>query len=280
MMAEITAGAVKALRVRTGAGMMDCKRALAEAGGDEERAIDLLRQSGSAKAAKRASREATDGVVQLAESGEGAAMVELASETDFVARSETFVDYAQRVAEGVLASDLPSGEVTSGEAFLTRPDAVHLSQELDDLRSKVGENVGLTQVVRLAATGGSVGAYLHFGNRIGVLVELAGNGSSELARELAMHVAAAAPVAVRPEDIPEEVRERERSVLAEQAKGEGKPPQIIDKIVEGRMRKFYENSVLLCQGFIKDPDRRVSDLVKEAGEGVEVRRFVRFQVGN
>lgn len=283
-MAEVTARAVKALRDRTGAGMMDCKRALEEAEGDEERAIDLLRQRGAAKAAKRAGREAREGAVQIAasEGRDALAMVEVASETDFVARSDAFVDYAMRAAATVLAAELPSGELMSGEHFLARPEAGELRQELDTLRAKVGENVRLSRVVRMETSDGStLGSYLHFGNRIGVLLELAGlEDGEELARELALHVAAAAPTAVRPEDIPEELRERERAVLTEQALSEGKPAQIVEKIVEGRMRKFYEENALLWQGFVKDPDRSVKNLLAEAGTAVEVRRFVRFEVGD
>ncbi|MFQ5679664.1 MAG: translation elongation factor Ts [Gemmatimonadota bacterium] len=278
-MAEITAVAVKALRDRTGAGMMDCKKALAEAAGDEERAIDLLRQRGAAKAAKRAGREATEGAVQIA-TGEGVAgMAEAASETDFVARSDAFVAFTRRVAEAVMASELASGRVTTGKEFLAGPESASLRAELEDLRTQVGENVGLSRVVRMAADGGSVGSYLHFGNRIGVLLRVEGEGGEEVARQLAMHVAAAAPVAVSPEEIPEELRERERSVLTEQARGEGKPPQIVEKIVEGRMRKFYEENALLSQGFVKDPEKRVADLLAEAGENLRVRGFARFHVG-
>lgn len=281
-MAEITATAVKALRDRTGAGMMDCKRALEEAGGDEERAIDLLRQRGAAKAAKRAGREASEGTVQIAAADDGAAaaIVEVSSETDFVARNEEFVAYAERVAEAVLEAELPAGEPVPGDEFLGRPDAEGMRKRLNELRAKIGENVGVARVARIEAGPDEVlGRYVHFGNRIGVVLVLTGGGDEELARELAMHVAATAPVAVRPEDIPEEMRDRERTVLLEQARSEGKPPEIVEKIVEGRMRKFYEEQVLLWQGFVKDPDRSVKDLLAEAGEGVDVRRFVRFEVG-
>lgn len=282
-MAEITATAVKALRDRTGAGMMDCKRALEEAGGDEERAIDLLRQRGAAKAAKRAGRQTSEGTVQIvaSEDGSAAAMAEVSSETDFVARNQEFVEYAERVAEVTLGADLASGVPVPGDEFLARSDAERLRKRLNELRAKIGENVGVARVARLEAGPEEViGRYLHFGNRIGVLIVLTGGGNEELARELAMHVAAAAPVAVRPEDIPEELRDRERTVLLEQARSEGKPPEIVEKIVEGRMRKFYEEQALLWQGFVKDPDRQVRDLLAEAGEDVDVRRFVRFEVGD
>lgn len=281
-MAEITASAVKSLRDRTGAGMMDCKRALEEAGGDEERAIDLLRQRGAAKAAKRAERDTSEGAVQISTADGRAAMVEVASETDFVARSDDFVEFSAGLAEAVRGADVPEGEVLGGEDFLSRDAAEAFVARLNELRARVGENVQLGRVVRLAAgEGGAIGSYVHFGNRIGVLVEVGGAGEAgeELARELALHIAAAAPVAVRPEDLPEEMRERERRVLSEQARQEGKPENIVEKMVEGRMRKFYEEHALIEQGFVKDPDRKISTLLADAGEGAEVRRFFRFEVG-
>ncbi len=283
-MTEITASAVKSLRDRTGAGMMDCKRALEEAGGDEERAIDLLRQRGAARAAKRAGREASEGAVHLAGGEDEAVMVEVLSETDFVAHSEPFEAFVRRAAEAAGAAELPDGEVLSGDAFLERVDGA-VGEALVGLRAKVGENVQVGRAVRLGAReGGLLGRYLHFGNRIGVLVELAGaedrDAAAELARELAMHIAATNPAGVSPEDIPEEERERERAVLVEQAKDEGKPPEIAEKIVEGRMRKFYEQNALLWQDYVKDPDRKVKDLLAEADGEVTVRRFVRFEVGD
>ena len=283
-MAEITASAVKSLRDRTGAGMMDCKRALEETGGDEERAIDLLRQRGAARAAKRAGREATEGQVHLARTDDQAVMVEVLTETDFVARSDDFQAFAARVAERASEQELPDGEVLEGEAFLERFGG-ELGGELNALRAKVGENVQLGRVVRLHAPDeNTLGNYLHFGNKIGVLVELKGGAGSEAAesaaRDVAMHVAAAAPAGVRPEDIPEQDRERERAVLEEQARSEGKPPQIVEKIVEGRMRKFFEENALLEQAFVKDPDRSVRELLAEVDGDLDVRRFVRFEVGD
>lgn len=282
-MTEITASAVKSLRDRTGAGMMDCKRALEEAGGDEERAIDLLRQRGAAKAAKRAGREASEGLVHVETDGNEAVMVEVLTETDFVARSEPFEAFARRAAEAVQQADLPEGEVVSGGALLERVED-GLGAELTALRAKVGENVQLSRAVRYQPAEDAVlGSYVHFGNRIGVLVELTGGAdrgaSQALARELAMHVAATNPTGVDPDDIPDEVKERERAVLTEQAKDEGKPPEIAEKIVQGRMRKFFEENALLWQPFVKDPDRKVQDLLSEAPGEVSVRRFVRFEVG-
>ncbi|MFQ5746248.1 MAG: translation elongation factor Ts [Gemmatimonadota bacterium] len=283
-MVEITAAAVKSLRDRTGAGMMDCKRALLEVGGDEERAIDLLRQRGAAKAAKRAGRSATEGAVRLAAGEGGAALVELSSETDFVARNQEFLDLGDRLAAFAVAADLADGEIVDGEALLGAAGAEGLRTELEDLRSRIGENVELRRCVRYAgAAGRTLGSYVHFGNRIGVIVELAGpadaSPDADLAREVAMHVAAANPVGVSPDDIPEEERERERSVLTEQTRAEGKPEPIVERIVEGRMRKFYEQSTLLMQSFVKDPDVTIADLLARQGDDLTVSRFVRFEIG-
>ncbi len=255
-MSAITASAVKSLRDRTGAGMMDCKKALTEAGGDEEQAIDLLRQWGSAKAAKRAEREMTEGIVAIASSESGIGMVAVSSETDFVARNQDFQDFTSRLAASV------------GESGL--PDAT------------IGENLEVQRAVRMNVDeDGELGSYLHFGGRIGVLVELTGASGdvSGLARDLAMHVAATNPMGVSPEDIPQEDRDRERAVLVEQAKAEGKPEHIAEKIVEGRMRKYFEENTLLKQRFVKNPDTSIEDLVASHGSDVGVRRFVRFAIG-
>lgn len=280
-MAEITASAVKSLRDRTGAGMMDCKKALQEAGGDEEKAIDLLRQRGAAKAAKRADKAAEEGAIRIAaaDDGRNAAMVEVVTETDFVSRNEDFVAFTGGTAEEVLRADAPDGERLSAEDLFALSEGETLRNQLNELRARVGENVRISRGIRYETADGVLGTYVHFGNQIGVVVELGGEGASEeLARDVAMHIAAADPAAVRPEDLPEETVARERKVLEEQAKGEGKPEHIVEKIVEGRLRKFYEQNTLLEQAFVKDPDRRIRDLLSEAGEA-EVRRFVRFEIG-
>lgn len=283
-MAEITAAAVKSLRDRTGAGMMDCKRALTEADGDEERAIDLLRQSGAAKAAKRAGREVSEGSVHISVHDRTAVMVEVLSETDFVARSDAFTAFGEMTAVSIGELQLPDGQVLTGSEFLETEGGQPLESELSELRVKVGENVQLSRVVRWAAEAGStLGSYVHFGNRIGVLVELSGGEGeaavSEVAKGVAMHIAATNPSGVSPDDISPDIIERERAVLIEQAKGEGKPPEIAEKIVEGRMRKFFEENALLWQSYVRDPDKKVKDLLKEAGGDVSVRRFARFEVG-
>jgi len=286
-MADITASAVKSLRERTGAGMMDCKRALEETGGDEEEAIDLLRQQGAAKAAKRAERETSEGTVEIG-GGDGGpvSMVELTCETDFVAKNDDFVAFARRAAEAALEADAPEGEIREGDQLLDMStDGEPLREELNELRAAIGEAIGLSRFVRIEPEADSVvGRYVHFGNKIGVLVELADaageEGAEDLARELAMHIAATAPIGIGREDIPEEERERERKVLREQALEQDKPPEIVEKIVEGRMRKFFEENTLLEQGFVKDPDVSVGDMIEERVPGASVRRFVRFEIGS
>ena len=281
-MSEITAAAVKSLRDRTGAGMMDCKKVLLEAGGDEETAIDLLRQRGAAKAAKRAARTASEGTVHVAERDGKVVMVEVLTETDFVARSDAFETFATSVAEALLDLQSPDGEVLNGEAIFAMDGGEELGTALGVLRVQVGENVQLSKAVRyVIGDAGVVGSYLHFGNRIGVLVELAGAGDAggDTARGIAMHAAATNPAGLSPDDIPAEVIERERTVLVEQAKEAGKPPAIVEKMVEGRMRKYFEENALLWQAFVRDPDKTIKELVADAGEGATVRRFVRFEVG-
>lgn len=280
-MSTITAKLVKSLRDRTGAGMMDCKKALLEVSGDEELAIDLLRTWGAAKAAKRARRDASEGIVHVESDDGGFAMVTVSSETDFVALNEAFRDYSARLAKQVLTSDLADGEVISGEELLSRDSFKVLADELTDLRSKIGENISVRRVVRFEPAGGSsAAAYVHFGGKIGVLVELTGaEGQEDAARDVAMHVAAVNPVAVSADDIPAEDAERERQIHIAQAKEDGKPEAIIEKIVEGRMRKFYQQSILLRQAFVKDSDVTVEQMLHQRVDGLTVRRFVRFQIG-
>ena len=263
--------------------MMECKKALIEAGGDEEQAIDLLRQWGSAKAAKRAERETSEGLVEIVSRDDATAMVSVSSETDFVARNKEFQDFANRLAEAIVSSDLPDGEILTGEELLSRPEFESFGAELTGLQSKIGENIRVHRAVRYATTDeGAVGSYLHFGGRIGVMVELLGASGDEvegLARDVAMHVAAARPVGVRSEDIPAETQERERAVLTEQTRAEGKPEHIVEKIVEGRMRKYFEQQLLLLQAFVKDPDQTVADFLAAHADDVTVRRFARFEIG-
>jgi elongation factor Ts len=262
--------------------MMDCKRALQEAQGEEEQAIDLLRQWGAAKAAKRAERVMSEGLVAISDSADGIGMVAVTSETDFVARNEDFQSFARRLGDAVAASDLNDGEVESGTGLFARDGFVEFESELSELRARIGENLEVQGAVRLGAGDDrSLGSYLHFGGRIGVLVELGGSAvdASALAREIAMHVAATNPMGVSPDDIPAEDLERERAVLVEQAKAEGKPDHIAEKIVEGRMRKYFQENTLLMQGFVKDPDTTIEKLVADRDPDLRVRHFVRFAIG-
>ena len=281
-MTQITAGAVKALRDRTGAGMMDCKRALIASEGDTERAIDLLRKAGAAKAAKREARKVSEGTIRIEVRDGSASMVEVLSETDFVARSEAFDAFSRLVAERLFDLPVPEGETVRGDALLQLDGEGAIEARLNELRVQVGENVQVGRAVRydLGAQGGFA-SYVHFGSRIGVLIEVSASGDAalETARGIAMHAAATNPRGVSPDDIPEEEVERERKLLTEQALEQGKPASITKKIVEGRMRKFYEENALLWQAYVRDPDLKVKEVLREAGEDVAVRRFARFEVG-
>ncbi|ROR32215.1 translation elongation factor Ts [Inmirania thermothiophila] len=267
---QITAALVKELRERTGAGMMECKKALVETGGDIEAAIELMRKSGQAKADKKAGRVAAEGIIAVARDGGAVALVEVNSETDFVAKDEHFVRFAEAVAQAALEkapADL--------EALLALPlDGGSVEEARRELVAKVGENIQVRRFARIDSDG-VLGVYRH-GTRIGVVVELAG-GDETLARDLAMHVAASRPQWVRDEEVPEAVLAKEREIYAAQAADSGKPAHIVEKMVEGRLRKWLAEVTLLGQPFVKDPDQTVGELVRKAG--AEVRRFVRLEVG-
>jgi elongation factor Ts len=274
----ISAAEVKELRERTGAGMLDCKKALEETGGDMEAAIDLLRSKGAAKAAKRAGRAATEGTLAShVENGVGA-LVELNCETDFVARTDDFRALARQLAEHVAEHSTDLDGAAGGEAVLDQPlmsDGPSLGDVVTDVAAKTGERIVVHRVARFQAESGRVGSYIHMTGKIGVLVELGGAADEGLARDVAMHVAAARPLAVSGAEIPPEVVERERAVYLEQVRQEGKPENIQAKIVEGKLQRFYKEQALLDQPFVKDPDRTIGQLVGEVG----VRRFVRFELG-
>jgi elongation factor Ts len=286
-MSNITASMVKDLRDKTGAGMMDCKVALGETNGDVEAAIDWLRKKGLMKAAKKAGRVAAEGLVGVAVGGDTGALVEVNSETDFVARNDQFKDFVKNAAEIALEID---GDL---EKLLAKPmGGATVQDELTGLIAKIGENMSVRRVAALAVKPGVVAAYVHNATspelgKIGVLVGLKSEGDaaklSAFGKQLAMHVAAAAPLALTPEHLSADVVERERNVQRELAKQSGKPDNVIDKMIEGRMRKFYEESVLLSQIFVIDGEtpvnKAVEKLAKEIGQPVEVVGFVRFQVG-
>jgi len=271
----ITASMVKELRERTGAGMMECKKALTEADGNIEAAIENMRKSGQAKAAKKAGRTAADGVIVVAQSGDGskAAMVEVNCETDFVAKDENFGSFADAIAERVLNSDAP--DVAALMALpLHEGEDTTIEEARQALVSKIGENMNVRRFARVAAQG-TLHNYSH-GVRIGVLVDVSG-GDRDLGRDLAMHIAATNPVCVAESDVPADLLAKEREITEAQAKESGKPDNIVEKMVEGRMRKYLAEITLVGQSFVKDPDTTVAKLLQ--ANGATVNSFVRFEVG-
>jgi len=268
----ITAALVKELRERTGAGMMDCKRALVETGGDLEAAIEVLRIQGQAKADRKATRVAAEGLIGLAVGDRAGALVEVNCETDFVARKEEFRAFADGLAALVLA-EAPDGLETLGTLSL-EGETVEVRRR--ELVAAFGENVDIRRFTRLeAAPAGRLGAYSH-GGRIGVVVSLEG-GDEQVAKDVAMHIAASRPLAVGESDLPDETVAKEREILRAQAAESGKEPAIVERMVAGRLRKYLAEVTLLGQSFIKDPDRSVGDYLE--GKGAKVHRFVRFEVG-
>src|SRR5580704_17304938 len=268
---NITADSVKQLRERTGAGMMECKRALVETQGDLDAAAELMRKSGLSKADKKAARVAAEGSVAIERSGSNAVLVEVNCETDFVARSDEFQAFAKDVARAAVAQ-----APASLEALLELPHGAEAS--LDGRRraliAKIGENISVRRFVRVTSPG-PLGTYAH-GSRIGSLVALQG-GDEALAKDLAMHVAASNPAYIDSDGVPAAVLGKEREILAEQTKAEKKPPEIVAKMVEGRLRKYLAEITLVGQPFVKDPDTTVEKLLKKAG--ATVTQFVRYEVG-
>jgi len=260
---------VKELRERTGLGLLECKKALAAAGGDVDQAIEDLRKSSGMKAAKKAGRTAADGVVttRVAEDGSYAVILEVNSETDFVARDAGFLAFVDKVLGAAFdnrqseVADLMAGELESDREALVQ---------------KIGENISVRRVQIVTADAGVVGAYVHGNNRIAVLVELKG-GDQDLAKDVAMHVAAVNPQVVSPADMPEEVIAKEKEIYTAQAQESGKPAEIIEKMIGGRVKKFLAENSLTEQAFVKDPEVTVGKLVSAAG--AEVVSFARFEVG-
>jgi elongation factor Ts len=265
----MSAALVKELRERTGLGLLECKKALAAAGGDVEVAIEELRKSSGMKAAKKAGRTAADGVVAMRISADGKSGVigEVNSETDFVARDENFAGFVSQVMDK--AVELQTDDI-----------AAIAGGEIEDARQalvqKIGENISVRRVGVVTAKDGVVGGYVHGNNRIAVLVELTG-GDEELAKDVAMHVAAVNPAVVAPADMPEDQLQNEREIYTAQAADSGKPPEIVEKMIEGRIRKYLAENSLTEQAFVKDPDVTVGKLVKAAG--ASVTGFTRFEVG-
>lgn len=289
-MANITAAMVKELRETTGAGMMDCKAALKENDGDMQAAIDWLRAKGLSKAAKKAGRVAAEGLVCIATNGTKGAVVEVNAETDFVGRNEQFQKYVRDVAGLALDNNYQGIEVLGGAQY---PGSSHsVDEELKRLIATIGENMSNRRFQTLEVNHGVVASYMHSAageglGKIGVLVAIESTGDkeklNELGRQIAMHVAATSPLSLSSADLDPEIVERERQVLIEQAKESGKPQEIAEKMVEGRLRKFYEEVALLSQVFVIDGENRVEDVVKrtskELGTPVEVKAFVRMGLG-
>ena len=288
-MADITAALVKDLRDKSGVGMMDCKRALQETNGDMDAAIDWLRTKGLAKAAKKSDRAAAEGLVAglVSADGKTAVLIELNAETDFVSKNETFQAAARDIAkvamdvegvEAILAAKTANGEV--------------VSDMVTNLIATIGENMRLRRSVRLSVDRGAVALYLHNVQgegvaRLGVLVALEGAGDQakllEVGRKIAMHVAATAPLSLSTDDLDPQAVDKEKAIFTEQALASGKPPGVVEKMVEGRIRKFFEEVVLLKQAFVMNPDQTIEQLVaesaKETGQPLAVKAFVRFGLG-
>jgi elongation factor Ts len=271
----ITAALVKELRERTGAGMMECKKMLQQTDGDIEAAIEEMRKSGQAKAAKKAGRIAAEGliVISTAADGKSAAMAEVNCETDFVAKDESFSSFAASVANRALDSEADDVE-TLAQLPLNDGEDTTIEQAREALVAKIGENMSVRRFVRMRSSGG-IYSYRH-GVRIGVLVDMEG-GDEELGRDIAMHIAASNPLCVAESDVPADVIEKEREIYREEARQSGKPENILDKIIEGKMRKYLEGVTLLGQAFVKDPDTSVGKLLEKSG--ATVVSFRRFEVG-
>jgi len=270
----ITASLVKELRERTGAGMMECKKALVETDGDIDAAIEMMRKSGAAKADKKAGRVAAEGKIEIASSDDGAtvALVEVNSETDFAAKDDGFQAFAKTVAECALANEATDAEALSGMA-LASGETVEEGRKA--LVAKIGENITVRRCELIKRQGDHLGTYSH-GVRIGVVVDLKG-GSDEMARDIAMHIAASKPVCVKQDDVPDELVEKEKVIFAAQAAESGKPAEIIEKMMVGKVKKFLNEQSLYGQPFVKDPDTNVEKLVKAAN--ADVMSFSRLEVG-
>jgi len=268
-MAAVSAALVKELRERTGLGMLDCKKALEAAAGDIDQAIEDLRKSSGMKAAKKSGRIAAEGVIAVRTSGDGASamLLEVNSETDFVARDAGFLAFVDQVADAAFASR--SDDVAALMAG-------SLEEARQALVQKIGENISVRRIAWKSVERGTVGSYVHSNHRIGVLVALEG-GNAELAKDVAMHVAAVSPQFVTPDAVPAEVVAKEKEIYVAQSQDSGKPADIIEKMVSGRVRKFLQEVSLSEQPFVKDPDVKVGELVKKAGAALV--SFVRFEVG-
>ncbi len=270
-MANVTAALVKELRDITGAGMMDCKKALVATDGNIEAAIEEMRKSGALKAAKKATRTAAEGMIAAAHEGNEVVLVEVNSETDFAAKNAEFVALGEKVAQIALASKCDDVEALKAQKF---DDTQTVGEALTALIAKIGENLGIRRIARV--TGDNLGIYVHSNKRIGVVVVLKG-GDAETAKNVAMHVCASKPDFVHPEDVSEEVVEKERAIQIEIAVNSGKPKEIAEKMVAGRMKKFTGEVSLTGQPFVMDPNKTVGEMLKE--HGADAESFIRMEVG-
>ncbi|MES9991069.1 MAG: translation elongation factor Ts [Candidatus Thiodiazotropha sp.] len=272
----ITASLVKELRERTGAGMMECKKALVETDGDIDAAIEQMRKSGQAKAAKKAGRIAAEGVIKISfnEDCSQAAMVEVNCETDFVGKDENFTSFAKAVAERVLTGGANDVAALMGQS-LHEGEETTVDQAREALISKLGENMNVRRFDRIQTGNGKLTSYQH-GVRIGVVLELEG-GDEELGKDLAMHIAATNPICLSADQMPQDLLDKERDIVTAQAKESGKPDEIVAKMVDGRMRKYLAENTLLGQAFVKDPDLTVEKLLKS--KSASIVQYRRFEVG-
>ncbi|CAI3031798.1 TPA: translation elongation factor Ts [Staphylococcus aureus] len=274
-MATISAKLVKELRKKTGAGMMDCKKALTETDGDIDKAIDYLREKGIAKAAKKADRIAAEGLVHVETKGNDAVIVEINSETDFVARNEGFQELVKEIANQVLDT---KAETVEALMETTLPNGKSVDERIKEAISTIGEKLSVRRfAIRTKTDNDAFGAYLHMGGRIGVLTVVEGSNDEEAARDVAMHIAAINPKYVSSEQVSEEEINHEREVLKQQALNEGKPENIVEKMVEGRLRKYLQEICAVDQDFVKNPDVTVEAFLKT--KGGKLVDFVRYEVG-
>ncbi len=272
----ITAQDVKRLREATGVGMMDCKKALVETEGNFDEAIELLRKKGQKVAAKRADRDATEGVIATATSGDGstAVMVEVNCETDFVARNDDFTGFAQSIADLALAQKTADRDALLAQTLGSQTVADAVTEKT----GQIGEKIDVRRVELMTASGGSVVDYIHPGAKLGVLVEMSGEGDlSEAGRDVAMQAAAMNPIAAVRADVPQDVQDKEVEIGREQARAEGKPEAILDKIAQGKLGRYFKDNVLVEQPFVKDSSQTVEQMLKS--KGAELKRFVRFALG-
>ena len=267
---QITATMVKELRERTGAGMMECKKALTECGGDMETAVEQMRKSGQAKADKKAGRIAAEGTIAIASNDKQAAIIEVNCETDFVAKDEQFSNFSKQLAEMVLDNEIATVESLNDSAM---PSGLTVEQARLELVTKIGENIKVRRFEKIASEN-AVSTYAH-GKRIGVLVDHSGN--DEIGRDIAMHIAAVNPICVSEKEVPADVLEKERDIAQAQAAESGKPADIVEKMVNGKVSKFLKENTLLGQAFVKDDSLSVEKYLKTAN--ATVSKFIRFEVG-